>query len=111
MILRKLVGESETKITGELKGWSSLDRLHRLPVPCLFIAGDDDTVPCVDYERLLASTSESSLIEVLIASTSESSLIEVLILKGAGHGPFYGPWSDSIHVCILKMKFEQPATP
>lgn len=87
MIFRKLVGESETNITGQLKGWSCLDRLHRLSVPCLFVAGDDDTVPCRDYERLLASTSESSL-------------VQVLILKGAGHGPFYGPSSDSYFAAI-----------
>lgn len=77
LIYRRLIGESETCISGEMKNWSVLTpprRLENLPLPCLFITGTDDTVPLEEYNRL----------QELVCDRCR-----VVVLDGAGHGPFY----------------------
>ena len=77
-IYTKLIGISETAVTGELKGWSVRERLKDIKVPCLFISGTYDTIPFEEYEQAAASAGH-----------------QVCILPGAGHGPFFGETAEA----------------
>jgi pimeloyl-ACP methyl ester carboxylesterase len=78
-ILFKLIGKSDTNITGEMKGWEILSRVQQdmLHVPCLFLCTKDDTVPHEDYERVQNGG--------LLPTFSR-----VVIMEEGGHGPFFG---------------------
>ncbi|CAB9505309.1 Proline iminopeptidase [Seminavis robusta] len=73
-IYHKLIGQSETDITGEMAGWDALQRLPELSLPCLFITGTNDTIQYKEYEQLCGLPNPP----------------QVLILEGGEHGPFYG---------------------
>lgn len=74
-IYSKLIGTSDTAVTGELKGWSVRERINDLDTPCLFISGTFDTIPFEEYEQIAVA-----------ADTCH----RVCILEGGGHGPFFG---------------------
>jgi hypothetical protein len=95
-IYRKLIGTSDTHITGEMKNWDALQRIDCLSsssssssssswcYPCLFITGTNDTIPHQEYKQLPTQmTSSSSLSQQLPR-------IEVLVLENGEHAPFYG---------------------
>ena len=75
-IYSKLIGISEATITGEMRGWSILQRLGDLKVPCLFVSGTEDNIPFDRYEM----------------ATKHGHVVE--IIHGAGHGPFFGQTAD-----------------
>jgi len=92
-IYQKLIGMSDTAITGEMKNWNALARIQqsssRLPCPCLFVAGTNDTIPHKEYESLVLErkTADSN------ASSSDGGggfKAQVAILDHGDHAPFYG---------------------
>jgi pimeloyl-ACP methyl ester carboxylesterase len=81
-IYQKLIGGSELHISGEMKGWSILDRItgnDSLPVPCLFLVTQDDTVPLQDYRQIQPNLSSPH---------------GVIVMESGGHGPFFGPTAE-----------------
>lgn len=73
-IYQKLIGVSDTNITGDMKDWSALSRLPVISVPTLFLTSPDDTVDFENYP----------LVDHCDHCTS------VMLQEGAGHGPFFG---------------------
>ena len=89
-IYQKLIGTSETSITGDMKGWSLLENaettklIHKLPLPCLFVTGKLDTVPWEDYQKV------KTVLEAVETASSPSLQHQVHILEQGDHGPFFG---------------------
>ena len=81
LIYQKLIGKSETHITGEMKGWEVISRIDNLKHPCLFISGRMDSIPFEEYCK----------IEGIIDIDKKNHLGEVLILEEGDHRP----WSTS----------------
>jgi pimeloyl-ACP methyl ester carboxylesterase len=113
-IYHRLIGRSDTNITGEMKDWNIwgddgdvVDRLWMsLVVPrCLFICTKDDTVPWQDYYRLQQELVNQSRPTTQLNNTHDhcsNNHHDVVIMPEGGHAPFFGPTSDDYFQHITK---------
>jgi proline-specific peptidase len=64
-VYNALWGPNETQVTGVLKGWTSLDRIHQIDIPTLFISGkyDEATPKQIEAAKSRLPGSEWVLLE------------------------------------------------
>mmetsp|Transcript_9129 Transcript_9129/g.11252 ORF Transcript_9129/g.11252 Transcript_9129/m.11252 type:complete len:320 (-) Transcript_9129:148-1107(-) len=97
LVYRKLIGISETNITGTMANWSALSLLKDEravpPVPCLLVTGDDDTVPYEEYPM-------ASSLAMANRPVEGAPFCRSVVLEGAGHGPFFGETSEMYFKCV-----------
>lgn len=85
LVYGKLIGNGESRITGEMKSWSALNRLEKFEnIRVLFITGDEDNIPFEEYEWIRSS---------MLKFNTE---VEVLIIPGGGHAPFFEKRSSEL---------------